>query len=502
MTERWLALSGTHTQPRAVSGYGTAAASRMRRPLLTLLLLLLPTISTAVSEASVTVLELPPLPAVWAAPALPESVFHAWDDAEREAASIAAAWNEGDALTVPWTEVQLRRYVKHKQMPTRGARGLALVHVAMHDAWWLANEQALDPRLAVSMAAGDVLGYLFPAEERAFERIVFALAGQLSEQSRDALPERAGQAMALGRWVAQAVIAHGEADGAAYGWNGARLQWYGEGRDYGPGTWEPTPPYHYFPPDEPYAPGWRTWVMAGADQFRPTPPAYGSPQFLAALREVIEVNRTLDEEGERIARFWVDGHGSVTPPGHWNQIAIEHARQAGLDDATAVRVFVDLNLALADTFVAVWDAKYHYWTARPITAARRVLGVEFKPTILTPPFPSYPSGHAGFSGAAAEILAAYFPAHEAQLRAMAEEAANSRLLGGIHYRYDNEDGLALGRQIARLVLARHSLGLPLPPTAQSQQPNGSSLRTTTIDTPSLDPDSAGAPALETPDYAF
>ncbi len=388
------------------------------------------------------------------APPLPESVFHAWEDAEREADRIASAWTNGDALTLPWTQLQLRRYVKHKMMPTRGARGLGLVHVAMHDTWLLANENELDARLAVSMAAADVLAYLFPAEERGFERIVFALAAQLTGQQRDALPVAAGRAMALGRGVGSAVIAHAEADGAQYGWNGARLQWYGEGRDYGPGTWEPTPPYHYFPPDEPYAPRWRPWVLERADQYRPVPPPYGSPAFLAALDDIIEVNRALSEEQLRIARFWVDGHGSVTPPGHWNEIAIEHARRARLDDGTTARLFVELNMALADTFIAVWDAKFYYWTSRPVTDARRVLGLEFKPAILTPPFPSYPSGHAGFSGASAEVLAEYFPDHAPALRAMAEEAANSRRLGGIHYRYDNDDGLTLGRKVARLVLTR------------------------------------------------
>lgn len=115
-----------------------------------------------------------------------------------------------------------------------------------------------------------------------------------------------------------------------------------------------------------------------------------------------------------------------------------------------------LNIALADTFIATWDAKYRYWTVRPITAAKRLLGVELKLPILTPPFPSYVSGHAAFSGAAARILSNFFSTSTARLNAMAEEAAFSRMLGGVHYRYDNEDGLALGRSVADFVLNKLS----------------------------------------------
>ena len=113
-----------------------------------------------------------------------------------------------------------------------------------------------------------------------------------------------------------------------------------------------------------------------------------------------------------------------------------------------------LNIALADSFIAAWYTKYYYWTARPVTMAKVVLGADHVPAILTPPFPSYVSGHAAFSGAAARILGVQFPDEQATVDAMAEEAAMSRLYGGIHYRFDNEDGLAMGRAVADLVLQR------------------------------------------------
>lgn len=385
--------------------------------------------------------------------AVPASSFHSWAESEEEASRIVKEW-ASEPVTVPWTRVQLARHIKHKISPSRGARGLALVHVAMHDAFVHANGAGLDEKLAVSMAAARTLAYLFPTEEQAFDRIAFALAATLTDSRRDALPKQALAALELGAYIGGKTALRGQNDGAQYGWNGARLQWYGEGRVYGPGTWKPTGPYFYFPPDEPYAAGWATWALERADQFRPTPPMFGSARYLADLREVVAVNASLTDEQLRIAKFWVDGHGSVTPPGHWNQIAMEYALNVKLDDEVSTALFADLNMAMADAFIAAWDAKYFYWSTRPVTAAKLVLGVEYTPPILTPPFPGYVSGHASFSGTAAEVIGHYIPAQAAELHAMGEEAALSRLLGGIHFRHDNDDGLVLGRKIARAVIAR------------------------------------------------
>lgn len=380
-----------------------------------------------------------------------QSAFHGNDSAALEAKIIQDAWRN-EPVTVPWTRLLLGRYVKHKMMPTRGARGLALVHVAMHDAYQIALQQGLNANLAVSMAAAQVLGYLFVAEEGQFDRVVAALL-EAQERTQDG-PSREvlRQSVLLGFQVGKAVVVHAETDGAQKGWNGLRLQYYGEGRYFGPGSWVPTPPYFYYPPDEPFAPSWRPWILSPASEFRPTPPAYGSPKYIQDLNEVVTIAANLTDEQRRIARFWVDGHGSVTPPGHWNQIAITEVLAAKLDDKTTARLFAHMNIALADAFIAVWDAKYHYWTTRPITAAKNLGGGELNPSLLTPPFPSYVSGHAGFSGAAARVLGAYLPARSQALDLMAEEAAYSRLLGGIHFRHDNDDGIMLGRKVADKVL--------------------------------------------------
>jgi len=92
-----------------------------------------------------------------------------------------------------------------------------------------------------------------------------------------------------------------------------------------------------------------------------------------------------------------------------------------------------------------------------VTAIRRELDPSFLPYIVTPPFPSYVSGHSTTSGAASTVLAVRFPGDARRLRAWAEEAAVSRLYGGIHFRSANETGLALGRRVGRAAADRYDL---------------------------------------------
>ena len=384
-----------------------------------------------------------------AAPVYDPTGFGTAPVAQAQADAIVRAWRR-EPVTLPWTSLMLTMIVKHKIAPTRAARGSALLHVAMYDAMLLAPDEE-SRRVAVSSAATQVLAYWFTAEEHGFDRVLGGVLLRLAAEGAST-PAQQAASLALGRRIGRRVVARGESDGAQRGWNGVRLQYYGEGRYYGPGAWQPTPSYFYYPPDEPFAPTWKTWVLASADQFRPTPPAFGSERFMRDLEEVVAIQKNLTPAQRRIAEFWVDGSGSVTPPGHWNQIAIELVREDSLGAVETARMFALLNMALADAFIAGWDTKYHYWTGRPVTLAKVVLGIDFKPAILTPPFPSYLSGHAAFSGAGARVLGAFYPRQAHALNAMAEEAAMSRLYGGIHYRHDNEDGLTLGRTVADAVL--------------------------------------------------
>jgi hypothetical protein len=159
------------------------------------------------TASATTVLEYPPLArdGLIAVSEAQTSTFHDWPAVHRQADSIVQQW-QNEVPTLAWTRIQLDLYVKHKMMPTRGARGLALVHVAMHDALMLAQAGGHDERLAISMAAAQVLGYLFVAEERAFDRLSFAVAARLTGKPMTSLPGPAMRSLQLGYEVGQAVV--------------------------------------------------------------------------------------------------------------------------------------------------------------------------------------------------------------------------------------------------------------------------------------------------------
>jgi membrane-associated phospholipid phosphatase len=115
----------------------------------------------------------------------------------------------------------------------------------------------------------------------------------------------------------------------------------------------------------------------------------------------------------------------------------------------AARTFAYLNMAVMDAGVACWDSKYYYHYPRPIQTING-----FKTILGTPNFPSYPSGHSTFSGAAAEVLAYIFPLEANNVRAWAREAAESRIYGGIHYRFDSELGIEQGQDVASYAITR------------------------------------------------
>jgi hypothetical protein len=257
----------------------------------------------------------------------------------------------------------------------------------------------------------------------------------------------------------------------------------------GPGMWQPTPPANA-PAVLPQWPGVTPFALASADQFRPAgPPDVTSPEFAADFNEVKSLgarnSTTRTAEQTQIALFWADGAGTATPPGHWNEIAQQLAIDQGNNLVENARMFALLNVALADAGIASWDAKYAYHCLRPVTAIRNAAGdgndlteadVAWTPLIGTPPFPSYVSGHSTFSAAAATVLAGFFGTDDltftttseglpgvtrsfTSLSQAAEEAGRSRIYGGIHFEFDNADGLALGRAVGQYVLT-HSPDAP------------------------------------------
>jgi|Tabmets5t2r1_1033131.scaffolds.fasta_scaffold13536_3 hypothetical protein len=349
-------------------------------------------------------------------------------------ASPGTAASSGSAAVTPWIELELDAIASHNTNPPRASRALAHLSRAMYQAALPSGDGRED---AVAGAAATVLTHLYPDETAR----VNALAAQVANPS--------SSAFARGTQVGQLVVARARTDGSDTVWTGSP--------PVGPGFWVPTPPA-FLMPLEPLAGTWRTWNLGSGAELRPgPPPSYGSVAFNEELVEVHNVSLSLTAEQKRIAAFWADGPGTVTPPGHWNRIAIDLAGGKNWSTLRTTLLFAALNTAQADAFIACWDAKYAYWTLRPVTAINRLIDPAWLPFITTPPFPSYVSGHSTTSGAAATVLGAFFSSRSRQLDAMAAEAAVSRLYGGIHFRSDNDAGLELGRRVGAVAVQAYGL---------------------------------------------
>ncbi|MGE0455596.1 MAG: phosphatase PAP2 family protein [Vicinamibacteria bacterium] len=189
----------------------------------------------------------------------------------------------------------------------------------------------------------------------------------------------------------------------------------------------------------------RAWMMTPTDIVaeRPGPPP--STSSAQMQQETAEVKSTLDNltrEQLAIAYIWSDGASTYTPPGHWNAIAQSYVNGARWSEVRAARAYALLNMALHDAAVGCWDTKYAYFNPRPSQLDPRIRTV-----VGLPNFPSYTSGHSTFSAASAAVLSYLFPSEASYFKSQADEAAISRLYGGIHYRADIEVGVDHGNRI-------------------------------------------------------
>jgi hypothetical protein len=182
------------------------------------------------------------------------------------------------------------------------------------------------------------------------------------------------------------------------------------------------------------------------------PPAPGSEEFNKDAEELKRFANNLTSEQRRIANFWNDGLNTYSPPGHWNRFAKETTVKYRLSPVRTARVFAYMNMAIVDAGISCWDTKYYYHYPRPI---QTIPG--FKTILGTPNFPAYTSGHSTFSTSAAEVLSHFFPSDAAKFRKWSDEAAMSRIYGGIHYRFDAEEGIKQGKAVGAYSVARARL---------------------------------------------
>jgi PAP2 superfamily len=195
----------------------------------------------------------------------------------------------------------------------------------------------------------------------------------------------------------------------------------------------------------------KMWLVADVASVRPPQPL---PPTREALKSELDTLRRYSRVGDHrdhaIMVKWADPEFSHTPAGHWNLIATEILRGGKKDNLECAKTFAYLNMAMMDATIACWEAKYFYNYPRPIHIDKTI-----QPNLPMPNFPSYPSGHSSFSGAAAVVLAHFFPENAKKLNEMAEEASRSRLLAGLHFKMDCEAGMVLGKKLGELAVARY-----------------------------------------------
>jgi hypothetical protein len=339
-------------------------------------------------------------------------------------------------------------------------RSFAMLHLAILDAVQDAPPSA-SRHAAATVAAHDVLAALYPSQRPALD------AQEQDELAQIHSPVRRARGEQTGAAAAARVIGDRSGDGSAatppaYVTTGL------------PGDYRPTPPAFAAPVFTHWA-AVRPFVLRSADQFRPpAPPALDSPSYTAAIAEVRSIGqdssatRTADQT--QIARFW-----AAPIQNYWNEIA-DAAAVAHHDGLVAdSRLFAALDVTIADSTIAFYDAKYAYRFWRPITAIRDGgLDPAWTPLATTPADPSYPGAHSVVSAAASDVLIAAFGDHYAftassdalpgvtrsfpSFSSALDEAGRSRIYAGVHTSLDDVAGRTLGHDVARYALEHGPTG--------------------------------------------
>ena len=383
-----------------------------------------------------------------------------------------------------WTEIGLASVANAKQQAFAQTRSMSMVHVAMFEAIngtdgpyrsYLQNLPGAPKAAAASVAAGRaedgraaraavaahvVLAALFPEQKGTLDAALEKSLAGLDAASREA-------ALAEGRTIGQAVISLRANDGSS-----------------APNTFRPvTTPGKYVPTALPVGSIWgavKPWTMTKGDQFRPpAPPDLRSKEWAADLNEIAAVggktSTTRTPQQTEAARFW-----TVVGPAAYVQVIHDLASRPGRTLVQNARLYALWSMAIADSYISVFNAKYTYLLWRPITAIRNAdqddnpattRDAAWEPLVETPLHPEYPCAHCINSGAAQAVLEAEFGAGNIgpfrstsstapgvthtweKLADFQQEVSNARIWGGIHYRNSTVVGTDMGRRIGKLVVA-------------------------------------------------
>jgi hypothetical protein len=365
------------------------------------------------------------------------------------------------------------------QPPTiHTTRSFAILHAAIFDAVnsisraynpYLTQIEGAPPsaskEAAAAAAAHDVLANLYPS----FQSLLDAQLEQSLASVADEVAKAEG--VQIGQMVANRILQARSQDGA----NAAQVPFiFGTA----PGDYQSTPPNFPKQPQFTQWPGVTPFALEKANQFRPgPPPALTSDTYTNSFNEVkslgIANSATATPDQAVTGRFW---NGAIQ--NYWNEIAQTAALDRNLKTVETARLFALLNLSLADTVIAFYDAKYTYRFWRPVTAIREAATDGNPETTADPnwlpetgntaPDPSYPGAHAVISATASRVLIAFFGDHfdlpvtsetlpgvTRSFRRFSDasrEATFSRIFAGQHFRFDLTAGRRLGNDVAGFVL--------------------------------------------------
>ena len=394
----------------------------------------------------------------------------ATDEAQHSAQPVNAVieWNR--------TLLAIVRTPGAQPVTIHSTRNFAILHAAIYDA-----VNNIEPRFsaylvrlsdvprsaskiaAADQAAHDVLVSLYPAFQTSLDTELQQDLAQLADD------ERKTQGIAVGQAVAGQLLAVRATDGA-----NATPPVYVPGTQ--PGDYQLTPP-NFAPADFTQWPKVTPFALAQASEFRPSPPpALTSATYTKVFNEIKDLgfvdSTTRTAEQTQIGKFW---NGNIQD--FWNEIAQTAALGNHLNLEDSARLFALLNISLADTAIAFFEAKYTYKFWRPVTAVQLAdtdgnPQTDSNPTWLplstkTAPDPSYPGAHSAISKAGATVLSSYFgnqftfdvtseslagvTRHFTSFSAAGEEAGLSRIYAGQHFRTDHVAGKGLGRKVAESI---------------------------------------------------
>lgn len=339
---------------------------------------------------------------------------------------------------------------------------------------------AIDFPLAALIAMSTTGKALIFSEDR-MQLVIDTL--QLLARQAGVPPEKLKASVAYGQQVAASILEWSKKDHYAQTRSAAKYTVNAE-----EGRWSPTPPA-YMSAIEPHWNEIRTMVLDSANEFvSPRPPAFdmkdSTSAFYRMTKEIMDMGSTLTVTQREIADFWdcnpykvnLSGHVSfatkkITPGGHWINICGIAAQAAGADFAKTTCTYAKVAIVLMDAFIVCWDEKFRSNLIRPETVINKYIDENWKPYLQTPPFPEYTSGHSVVSTAAATVLTQlYGPSlafrdsseidfglptrNFSSFMAACEEAAVSRMYGGIHFRPAVENGMVQGRLTGEKVIAK------------------------------------------------